>query len=163
MELLSAPETWVAVSFIGFVALIVYYKVPGKALGALDARAERIRTELEEAHKLRDEAQALLAEYQRKRREAEQEAEEIVALAREEADRLKIEAREQLDELIARRSRLAELKIAQAEEQAVADVRAAAAEAAIAAAEKILAAKVTGKAAGDLIASSIAQVKERLQ
>jgi len=163
MALLSAPETWVLVSFLGFVALIVYYKVPGQVTKALDSRADRIRAELEEAQKLREEAQTLLADYQRKRREAEQEAEGIISLAREEAERLKVEAREQMEELVARRSKMAELKISQAEEQAVADVRTAAADAAIAAAEKVIAAKVSGKAAADLVSASIAQVKDRLQ
>jgi F-type H+-transporting ATPase subunit b len=163
MEFLSAPENWVAVSFIGFAALIIYYKVPARITDALDGRAERIRAELEEAQRLREEAQGLLAEYQRKRREAEQEAESIIALAREEADRMKIEAREQMEELVARRSRLAELKIAQAEEQAVADVRAAAADAAISAAERVLSAKVSGKVADDLVKGAISQVKDRLQ
>ncbi len=163
MGFFTTPEAWVLVSFLGFVALVLYFKVPAKATAALDARAHRIRAELEEAQKLREEAQSLLAEYQRKRREAEKEAEDIVSQAKEEADRLKVEARRQLEEMIARRTRMAELKIAQAEEQAVADVRAAATDAAISAAGQILADKVTGKAASTLVADSIEQVKQRLQ
>jgi F-type H+-transporting ATPase subunit b len=163
MGIFAAPETWVLVSFIIFVAIVLYLKVPAKVTAALDARAARIRAELEEAQRLREEAQSLLAEYQRKRREAEKEAEDIVSLAREEADRLKVESRRQLEEVIARRTRMAELKISQAEAQAVADVRAAATDAAIAAAGRILADKVTGKAASALVADSIEQVKQRLQ
>lgn len=163
MTILYTPEFWVLASFIVFVALVVYLGAPAKVTALLDARARRIRAELDEAQKLREEAQGLLAEYQRKRRDAESEAEEIVALAREEARRLGAEAREQLQETLARRQRLAELKIGQAEQQAVADVRAAAADAAVAAAERILAERLTGEAAEDFTAGSIEAVKARLQ
>lgn len=161
--MLATPDFWVLVSFVGFVALVVYLKVPGRIAGALDDRAVRIKKELDEAQKLREEAQGLLAAYQRKRRDAEAEASEIIDQAKAEAERLKLEAQEQLQEMIQRRQKQAELKISQAEEQALADVRAAAADAALAAAEQIIARKLTGKAATDLTAQSIAQVKDRLQ
>ena len=125
-------------------------------IDALDGRAARIKAELDEARRLRDEAQALLAEYQRKRGEAEQEAEAIVAGARDEAERLAAEAKTKVEEFVARRTKMAETKIAQAEAQAVADVRAAAADAAVAAAEKILSETVKGKVADDLIAKASA-------
>jgi F-type H+-transporting ATPase subunit b len=161
--MLSTPEFWVLASFLGFVALILYFRVPALATKALDKRAERIKEELDEAQRLREEAQSLLAEYQRKRRDAEAEAEEIVKLAGEEAERLKVEAREQMREMLARREKLAELKISQAEEQAVADVRAAAADAAVAAAERIISGKLTGKAASELTNRSIDEIGKRLQ
>ena len=113
---------------------------------SLDDRAARIKAELDEAKKLKEEAAALLADYQRKRGEAEHEAADIIAGAKAEAERLAADAKAKLEEFVARRTKLAETKIAQAEAQAAADVRAAAAEAAVAAAEKILAAANQGRA-----------------
>src|SRR5205807_4357583 len=104
---------------------------------------------------LKEEAAALLAEYRRKQQTAEREAAQIVAGAKAEADRLAVEARTRMDEFVARRTKMAETKIAQAEAQALADVRAAAAEAAVAAAEKILKETVHGKVADDLVAKGI--------
>ena len=100
-------------------------------IDALDHRSARIKAELDEARRLRDEAGKLLAEYQRKQREAEREAEAIVADAKAEAERVAAEARVKMEEFVARRTKLAETKIGQAEAQALADVRAAAAEAAV--------------------------------
>lgn len=160
--MLSSPDFWVAIAFLGFVALIVYYKAPSLVIKQLDARAERIRTELEEAQRLREEAQALLAEYQRKRRDAEQEAEGIIAQAREEAGRMAVETREQLAEQIERRSRIAQDKIAQAETQALEEVRAAAAEAAVEAARTIISAKMSDKLADDLTGQAIKDLTDKL-
>ena len=129
---------------------------------ALDHRSARIKAELDEARRLRDEAGKLLAEYQRKQREAEREAEAIVAEAKAEAERVAAEARVKMEEFVARRTKLAETKIAQAEAQALADVRAAAADAAVTAAEKILRDTAKGKIADDLIAQGIADVKAKL-
>ena len=100
MDFLATAEFWVAVSFVGFVGVVIYFKAPAMIAKALDERAERIKAELDEAQRLREEAQALLAEYQRKRRDAETEAEEIITLAREEADRYSKETRATLDEPI---------------------------------------------------------------
>ncbi len=161
--MLMDDNFWVLVSFLIFVGLVFYFRAPSMATAALDRRAERISGELDEARKLREEAQSLLAEYQRKRRDAEQEAQEIIDGARQEAERLKTEARDQIADMVARRRELAEIKIRQAEEQAVADVRAAAADAAVAAAEQILADKLTGRAASELTNRSIEEVKQRLQ
>ncbi len=108
--------------------------------------------ELDEARKLKDEAAQLLAEYQTKWHAAEGEAEDIIAGAKAEAERLAVEAKTRIEDFVARRTAMAETKIAQAEAQAAADVRAAAAEAAVAAAEKILSAETKGKLAGELIA-----------
>ncbi len=162
MALFSDPGFWVGVSFVLFVLLIVYYKVPGQITKALDERADRIRHELDDAQRLREEAQALLAEYQRKRTEAEKEAEDIVTQAKAEAEAYAEETRRKLAESVERRTVLAEQKIAQAETSAMNEVRAAATDLAIAAAERIIAAEVQGKKADDMIDDSITAVKTRL-
>ncbi|MGN6571297.1 MAG: F0F1 ATP synthase subunit B family protein [Pseudolabrys sp.] len=155
-------ETWVAIGFLFFVGLMLYVGVHRTIGKALDDRAARIKAELDEARKLRDEAAALLAEYQRKRREAEGEAQEIVSGAKAEAERLAVEAKARIEEFVSRRTKMAETKIAQAEAQAAADVRAAAAEAAVAAAEKILRQETKGQLASRLIARGIDDVGTKL-
>ncbi|MCX8281038.1 F0F1 ATP synthase subunit B [Phyllobacterium sp. 0TCS1.6C] len=150
------------VGLIIFLALIVYLKVPGTVGKSLDARADKIRDELEEARRLREEAQSLLAEYQRKRKEAEKEAGEIVAIAQREAHGLLDEAKQKTEEYVARRTKLAEQKIAQAELEAVNEVRATAVDVAIAAAGKVLADKVDAKTSAELFKSSLTEVKSRL-
>ncbi|MEO1067387.1 MAG: F0F1 ATP synthase subunit B [Pseudomonadota bacterium] len=152
---------WATAALFVFIGLLVYLKVPAMITGGLDARADKIRGELDEARRLREEAQALLAEYQRKRRDAEGEAEEIVENAKKEADSLAKEAKTKLDDYVTRRTKLAEQKIAQAEAQAVQDVKAIAADKAIAAAERILTDKLTDGGPA-LIKSSIAEVKAKL-
>jgi F-type H+-transporting ATPase subunit b len=162
IELLGDAEFWVAVAFVIFVAGLGYLGVHKMVAKSLDDRAAHIKAELDEARRLKDEAAALLAEYQRKRQQAEGEAQEIIAGAKAEADRLAVEAKAKIEEFVARRTKMAETKIAQAEAQATADVRAAAADAAIAAAEKILTAETKGKLAGDLIAKGIEDVRKKL-
>ena len=162
MELLREPETWVAIAFVIFVCFLGYLGVHNMVSKALDDRAGRIRAELDEARKLKDEAAQLLAEYQRKQHAAESEAEEIIAGAKAEAERLAAEAKTRIEDFVARRTAMAEAKIAQAEAQAAADVRSAAAEAAVAAAEKILNVEAKGKLAGDLIAKGIEDVRKKL-
>jgi F-type H+-transporting ATPase subunit b len=153
---------WATISLFLFLALLVYLKVPGFITRALDDRADRIRNELDEARKLREEAQQLLAEYQRKRKEAEQEAQEIIAAATREADLLVAEAKRKTEEFVERRNALAEQKIAQAERDAVNEVRANAVDIAVAAAERILADKVDGKVGGELFKKSLRDVKASL-
>jgi len=155
-------EFWVAVAFLIFVALMIYMGVHRRVLDALDQRSARIRAELDEALRLKQEAQKLVEEYRRKHQEAEREAEAIVASAKTEAERVAAEAKTKMEELVARRTRMAETKIAQAEAQAVADVRAAAADAAVAAAERILSETVKGKTAENLVAQGIRDVKAKL-
>jgi F-type H+-transporting ATPase subunit b len=155
-------ETWVAIGFFAFLALLGYLGVHRKLIQSLDERAGRIKAELDEARRLKDEAAQLLAEYQRKRQEAEGEAQEIVAGAKAEAERLAVEAKAKVEDFVARRTQMAETKIAQAEAQALADVRGAAAEAAVAAAEKILAQETKGKLAAELIAKGIDDVRKKL-
>jgi F-type H+-transporting ATPase subunit b len=162
MEQLLEAEFWVAVAFVIFVLILLKLGVHKKAVTALDGRAARIASELDEARKLRDEAQAILAESEKKRRQAEQDAQDIIAGARAEAERVAAEAKERAEEFVARRTAMAQQKIAQAESQAVAEVRAAAAEAAVAASEKVLTQTVQGKVADDLIGQGIRDVKTKL-
>lgn len=137
MALFHDPEFWVALVFVGVVAL--FYRPAMKAVGAnLDARSAKIRAQIEEARKLREEAQALLAEYQRKQREAMAEAEKIIAAARAEAVRLKADAEKDLEFALERRKQQALERIAQTEAQAIAQVRNTAIDVALAAAEKLI-------------------------
>ena len=155
-------EFWVAVAFVIFVGVLIYYRAHKMAIDAIDARRDRIQAELDEARRLREEAQALLELYRRKQQEAEREAADILAGARAKADRLAVEAAAKMEEVLARRTKMAEAKIGQAETQALADVRAAAADAAVAAAEKILRETAKGRVADDLIAKGIEDVKAKL-
>jgi len=154
-----AAEFWVLVSFLLFMALIVYYKVPGMIACALDDRSAQIRKELDDARKLREEAAELLADYQRKARAAEDEAKSIIEQARREAETLAAETRKSLVETVERRTRLANEKIARAETQALAEVRAAAVDAAVQAAEKLIAGKVGGEAGAGLVDQAIRDLK----
>lgn len=162
LEHLGTPEFWVAVSFVGFIALVIYYKAPAAIARALDDRAARIKAELDEARRLREDAQALLAEYQRKRRDAEKEAEDIITQAREEAERFSEETRQKLQESLERRIKTTEAKIAQAESQALDEVRDAAASAAVTAAARIISEEMGDKAQNEMIEAGIKDVKARL-
>jgi F-type H+-transporting ATPase subunit b len=162
IELIYEPETWVAVAFVIFVGILIRLGVPGMLLKHLDDRSARIKAELDEALKLRREAEAVLAEYRRKQGEAEKVAESIIVNARSEAERLAAEAKAKVEDFIARRTKMAEAKIAQAEAQALADVRSAAADAAVAAAEKILVETTHGPAAEALLVQGIRDLKAKL-
>lgn len=153
---------WALIALIIFIALLVYLKVPAMMTGALDKRADTIRNELDEARRMREEAQQLLAEYQRKRKDAEQEASEIVASAEREAKTIVEEAKRKTEEYVARRTAMAEDKIAKAESDAVSEVRASAVDLAVAAAERIIAEKTDAKTQGALFDNSVQQVKQRL-
>lgn len=155
-------EFWVAAAFVILLAILARLGVHRSVLQALDKRSERIRSELDEARRLKEEASALLAEYRGKRAAAERDAQEIVESARAEAERLAAEGKVRLEEFVARRTKMAEAKIAQAEAQAMADVRAAAADAAAAAAGRILSSTVTGQAAETLVSQGIAEVGRKL-
>ena len=155
-------EFWVAVAFVIFVAVLGYFQVHKLLVKGIDDRRDRIKAELDEARRLKEEAQALLAQYQKKAREAEQEAQSILAGAKAEAERLAVEAKAKMEDFVARRTKMAENKIAQAEAQALADVRASAADAAVAAAERILTHTVKGQVADDLIAKGVADVERKL-
>lgn len=150
------------VGLILFLALIAYLKVPGKIAEALDARADKIGNELAEAKRLREEAQSLVAEYQRKRKDAEAEAANIVAAAQREAEMLTAEAKQKTEDYVARRTALSEQKIKQAESDAINAVRTAAVDLAISAAEKVLAAKADATAQETLFKQALGEVKGRL-
>jgi F-type H+-transporting ATPase subunit b len=155
-------EFWVAVSFFAFLLIVLYYKVPSMITKILDERAESIRKDIDEARRLREDAQKLLADYQQKHRSAGLEAEAIVEEARREAEAFAQETRAGLKDTLERRTKLAEDKIARAEAQAVDEVRAAAVEMAIAAAEKILRERAAGAAGTALIDQGIRDLKGRL-
>jgi F-type H+-transporting ATPase subunit b len=155
-------EFWVAVAFLVFIGVLGHFGLHRTLVKGIDGRRDRIKAELDEARRLKAEAEALLAQYRRKQHEAEQEAQAIVAGAKAEAERLAAEAETKLEEFVARRTKMAESKIAQAEAQALADVRSAAAEAAVAAAETILTRTVKDKVADDLISKGIADLKGKL-
>jgi F-type H+-transporting ATPase subunit b len=153
---------WALVALVIFIGLMVYLKVPATMAKSLDTRADRIRKDLEEARRLRDEARELLAQYERRRKEAEAEAQQIVAAAKHEADLITSEARTKTEEFVARRTAMAEQKIAQAEAQAIADVKSTAVDLAIEAAHKLIASKASGKTAEALVANSISEIKSKL-
>jgi F-type H+-transporting ATPase subunit b len=156
------PETWVAIAFVILMAVFAYLGVHRTVLQALDKRSERIKAELDDARRLKDEAAKLLGEYKTRRASAEREAQEIISSAKAEAERIATEARAKMEDFVARRTKTAESKIALAEAQAVADVRAAAANAAVTAASAILSQSVKGSVADDLLAKGIAEVKAKL-
>jgi F-type H+-transporting ATPase subunit b len=162
MHLFHDPEFWVAVAAAVFI--VVVWRPARRALvGGLDARAERIRADLDEARRLRDEAAQLLARYRQREREAATEAGAIVAQAKGEAERIAAQAARDLEQALARRQRLAEERIAQAEAKAVGEIRAVAVEVAIAAAREVIAAETEGERGAALIDSAIAALPQRLR
>lgn len=150
------------VALVLFFVLIAFLKIPGKLGKSLDERASKIEAELEEAKRLREEAQRLVAEYQRKRKDAEAEAAEIVAVAQREAAAFTAEAKVKTEEFVERRTALSEAKIKQAEADAVNAVRAAAVDLAIAASTKLLADNVSKPEQAKLFAASVSDVKAKL-
>jgi F-type H+-transporting ATPase subunit b len=156
------PETWVAIAFVILMGAFAWLGVHRTMLTALDHRSERIKAELDDARRLKDEAAKVLDEYKAKRATAEREADDIVTNAKAEAERIAADARAKMEDFVARRTKSAESKIALAEAQAVADVRAAAAEAAVTAATTILSQSVKGQVADDLLAKGIAEVRQKL-
>jgi len=158
----AEPEFWVAVAFVILMGIFAYMGVHRTILTTLDHRSERIRSELEDAHRLKQDAAKLLAEYKARRATAEREAADIVASAKTEAERIAAEAKAKMEDFVARRTKTAESKIALAEAQALADVRAAAADAAVAAASTILSQTVKGEVAEDLLAKGITEAREKL-
>ncbi len=160
-ELFSNAEVWVAVAFFIFVGVILklgYRRI----VDGLDTRGERIKNELEEARNLREEAQALLASYQRKQRDALKEAERIVEHAKDEAARASAEAEAKLQETIKRRTEMAVDKISRAEAQALQDVRNTAVDVAVEAARDLIAKNLDEKKAASLVEDSIADIDKKL-
>ena len=156
------PETWVAIAFVILMVVFGYLGVFKKAMTALDHRADRIKAELDDATRLKQEAAKVLADYKARTASAEREAADIIANAKSEAERIATEAKAKVEDFVARRTKTAEGKIALAEAQAVADVRAAAAEAAVEAASTILSQSVRGQVADDLLAKGITEVRQKL-
>jgi F-type H+-transporting ATPase subunit b len=153
---------WAFVGLILFLAMLGYLGVHKQIFALLDKRAKAIVDELDQAKRLRIEAQALLSEYQAKRAAAERDAAEIVESAKAEAQRLTADAEAALKDLIERRTKAVETKIGQAETAALAEVRAVAADVAVRAATHILQNRVQGDVAAGLISKSVADVKARL-
>ena len=160
-DLWHSTTFWAAVAFVVFVVLA--YR-PGKRIltGALDGRIAKIREEIEEAQRLREEAQSTLASYQRRQREALQEAEQIIAHAREESERTRARAEAELEESIKRREQQAADKIAQAEAAALDDIRDRAVELAISATAKLLEDKLSGKAGEKPVSDAIKNLSDKL-
>ena len=163
MELLQDAHFWEGVGLVILIVGLIYLKAPGMALGALDARGVRIQAQLDEATKLRQEAERLLAEIKVQREATEKQAAETLAMAQSEAERLGAEAKVKLDEQIKRRGELAERRIALAESQAAAEVKAAAAEMAAQAAEAVLAARLAEAKIDPLVEPAIAQAAAKFR
>ena len=161
-SILAAPETWVAVGFVGFIGALIWAKVPAKIASALDQRGDGIRNQIDEARTLREEAQALLAQYQREQQDAEKTASEMIEHAEEEAKRLTKQAEVEFEELITRKRAVAVEKIEQAEAKAVASVRSAAAEVAINAARRVLEDHAADPESIALIDQSISELDDKL-
>ena len=163
MELLQDAEVWIAIGMVVFFAILIRAKVPGLAMKALDDRGAKIQAELNEALRLREEAQALLASIKTEREAAERLGAEIIANAEEDAKRMRVDAHARLEDQIQRRRAMAERRIANAEVQAALDVKAAAAEAAADLAERVLADRLQGMTSDPLVDRAVAQLAGKLQ
>ncbi len=152
----------VLLAFILFLAVLMYFKVPAMIGGMLDKRADAIRADLEEAKALREEAQTLLASYERKQKEVQSQAERIVAQAKDEAERAATQAKADIKASVARRLAAAEEQIASAEASAIREVKDRAVTVAVSAARDILAAQMTAADGNKLIEESIATVEAKL-
>ncbi len=152
----------VSIAFLIFVGILLYYKVPSLVAGMLDKRADSIKSELDEAKALREEAQSLLASYERKQKEVQEQADRIVASAKEEATNAAAAAKDDIAASITRRLATAEEQIASAQASAVKDVRDQAISVAVGAAKDVMAKQMDAKAAGSLIDDAIATVGEKL-
>jgi F-type H+-transporting ATPase subunit b len=159
MEFFGHAESWVLVSFLLFICLLVYLKVPKILLRLLDEHSFRVSMQLTEARKLRDEAAAMLADYKKKQADAELQAADIMAGAKADAEQFAIDSRQKMTETLDRRTKQAMQKIAQAEATATKEVRARATDLAIAAASNLIAVQ---KSNPKLIAESIAAVKTKM-
>jgi F-type H+-transporting ATPase subunit b len=162
LHLLAEAEVWVTIAVVIFVILV--WKPASRAiLGALDARAARIRSELDEARRLRDEAEALVASYREKQHAAAAEAEEIVRHARAEAERIAAQSARDLEQALARRQRLAEERIAQAEAKAVDEIRGTAIDVAISAARDVIVGELDEQRGSALLDAAIVALPQRLR
>jgi F-type H+-transporting ATPase subunit b len=162
MSLITDAEFWIAIGLLVLLGVLIYAKVPGMAVRALDARGAKVRAELDEALRLRQEAQDLLAQITVQREVAEKTAAEILANAEADAARLRAEAEVRLAEQIERRRAMAERQIANAEAKAAQDVKAAAADAAAALAEAVMAERLEGLSSDPLVDRAVAELAQRL-
>ena len=162
MEFIYEAEFWVAVSFFIFIGVLVYLGIHKKVASALDARALRISKELEEARRLREEAEKLLADYRRKLGDVVTEVDNIMALAAKQAETLAEETRQSLKEHVERRIKIAEQKIARAEMEAVRELRSDVVDIAIAAAQNLIGAELTPDRTKKLVSESIKALKSNL-
>lgn len=153
---------WAMIALFIFIGVVIYMKVPGMIAKALDERAAKIRNDLDDARRLREEAQQLLVEFQKKRKEAEKEAADMVAAAKRESDLIIEEAHKKTEEYVARRAALAEQKIGQAERDAVNEVRSIAVDVATEAARTLLAGKLDEKTSAELFRDSLTAVQSKL-
>ncbi|HXQ45957.1 MAG TPA: ATP F0F1 synthase subunit B [Caulobacteraceae bacterium] len=163
MNIVTEAEFWVAVGLVILIGVLIYAKVPGMALKALDERGARIKAELDEALRLRQEAQALLARIKVDRETAEKAAAEIIANAEADATRMRAEAQVRLEDQIERRRAMAERQIANAEAKAAQDVKAAAADAAAALAEAVMAERLKTLTTDPLVDRAVAELAQRLR
>jgi F-type H+-transporting ATPase subunit b len=160
----AEAEFWVGVGLLIFLGIVIFWAKAPKALATtLDARTAKIQADLNEAARIRAEAETMLADIRARREEAERQATEMLAAAQADAKRLAADAKVKLEEQVKRRADLAERKIATAEAQAAADVKAAAADLAADAAERVLAARVAAGKADPLVDTAIGQLANRLQ
>jgi F-type H+-transporting ATPase subunit b len=162
MDATSWATLFALLALLIFIGIAIYVKAPAMVTKSLDERAGRIRGELDEAKRLREEAQALLAEFQQKRKDAEAEAEEILTAARHEAELLVHEIKAKSEDYVARRAAAAEQKIAQAERDAVNEVRTLAVDLAVEAARSVLGGQVDGNTSAGLFKASLQELKSRL-
>lgn len=161
MGFLAEPTNWVLISFVIFAVLFVKFGL-SSVLGKLDGRIDAIRNELAEAEKLRLEAQDLLASYQKKHRDAMQEAEEIVSRAKAQAEIMQAKAQEDLREVMARREKQLEDRLARIEAAAEAELRKQTAELAVKASEELIRKSLDAKAQSSLVEKSIAGLPNSL-
>lgn len=157
----QTPEFWVLVSFVLFIA-VVARKGWAVITDILDRRSAAIRAEIEEARQLKEEAQALLADYRRRQRDAAQETEAIISRAREQAERHRAQAQEALERTLARRREQALDKIAQAEADAIREVRSLAVDIAMSATRQVIAERLSEESANALVDESIRQIPQKL-
>jgi len=157
----QTPEFWVLVSFVLFIA-VVAKKGWAVITDMLDRRSAAIRAEIEEARQLKEEAQALLADYRRRQRDAAQETETIIARAREQAERHRTQAQEALDRTLTRRREQALDKIAQAEADAIREVRSLAVDIAMSATRQVIAERLSDERANVLVDGSIREIPQKL-
>lgn len=155
------PEFWVAIAFVILVVLIAK-PITAKVTKALDERSGAIQNQIDEARRLRDEAQELLASYQRKQRDAAKEADQIVEYAKREAERLTERAGEDLERSLKRREQMALDRIGQAEAKAVGEVRSLAIDVALEATRRVLAQSIKGAKADALIDEAVRALPDKL-